>query len=240
VTLPTDLPVLAFPDLAALEAWLEAEHATAPGLYVKLARKGAGVPSVTYPELVESALCFGWIDGRSNRFDDRFYLQRITPRRARSVWSQKNVDAVEVLTAAGRMRPAGLAAVEAAKADGRWERAYAGSATITVPDDLAEALAAEPAAQREFEALDGRNRYAASGGCTRPAPRPRGRSGSRRSCRCSPRAAGCTDQLSAVPARSRQKAVSCRRHQSISRMPAAMTPTPTTRGGPTPSHAWPV
>jgi uncharacterized protein YdeI (YjbR/CyaY-like superfamily) len=159
VTLPTDLPVLHFPDQAAFEAWLEA-NPTAPGVYVKLAKKGAGVPSVTYAELVESALCFGWIDGRSNRLDDRFYLQRMTPRRAKSVWSQKNVDAAEALTDAGRMRPAGLAAVEAAKADGRWERAYAGSATITVPDDLAAALAADPAAQREFEALDGMNRYA--------------------------------------------------------------------------------
>jgi uncharacterized protein YdeI (YjbR/CyaY-like superfamily) len=160
VTLPTDLPVLGFPDQAALEAWLEAESATAPGVYVKLAKKGAGVPSVSYAELVESCLCFGWIDGRSNRLDDDFYLQRITPRRARSVWSQKNVDMVETLTLAGRMRPGGLAAVDAARADGRWERAYAGSATITVPDDLAAALAAEPAAQKEFEALDGANRYA--------------------------------------------------------------------------------
>ena len=160
MTLPTDLPVLAFADQAALERWLEDEGATAPGVYVKLAKKGAGVPSVTYAELVESCLCFGWIDGRSNRLDDSFYLQRITPRRARSVWSQKNVDAVEELILAGRMRPSGLAAVDAARADGRWERAYAGSATITVPDDLAAALAAEPAAEREFEALDGANRYA--------------------------------------------------------------------------------
>ena len=160
MTLPTDLPVLAFPDQAAFEEWLEKEGETAPGVYVKLAKKGAGVPSVTYAEVVESALCFGWIDGRSNRLDDRFYLQRMTPRRAKSVWSQKNVDAVEELTLAGRMRPAGLAAVEAARADGRWERAYAGSATITVPDDLAAALAAEPAAQKEFEILDGANRYA--------------------------------------------------------------------------------
>jgi len=160
VTLPTDLPVLGFPDQAALEAWFEAEAAAAPGVYVKLAKKGAGVPSVTYAELVESCLCFGWIDGRSNRLDDSFYLQRITPRRARSVWSQKNVDAVEALILAGRMRPTGLAAVDAARADGRWDRAYAGSATITVPEDLAAALAAEPAAQQEFEALDGANRYA--------------------------------------------------------------------------------
>jgi uncharacterized protein YdeI (YjbR/CyaY-like superfamily) len=160
VTLPTDLPVLAFPDQGALEEWLEAEHATAAGLYVKLAKKGAGVPTVTYAELVESCLCYGWIDGRSNRLDDRFYLQRVTPRRAKSVWSLKNVTTVERLIAEGRMRPAGLAAVEAAKADGRWDRAYAGSATITVPDDLAVALAAEPAAQQAFEALDGANRYA--------------------------------------------------------------------------------
>jgi uncharacterized protein YdeI (YjbR/CyaY-like superfamily) len=160
VTLPTDLPVLAFPDQAALEEWLEAEHATAPGLYVRLAKKGSGVPSVTYAELVESALCFGWIDGRSQRLDEASYLQRITPRRSRSVWSQKNVTAVEALTAAGRMRPAGLAQVEAARADGRWERAYAGPATITVPDDLAAALAAEPGAQQAFDGLDGLNRYA--------------------------------------------------------------------------------
>src|SRR5215213_7149447 len=160
VTLPTDLPVLAFPDQAALEEWLDAEHATAPGLYVRLAKKGSGVPSVTYAELVESALCFGWIYGRSQRLDETSYLQRITPRRPRSVWSQKNVAAVEALIAAGRMRPAGLAAVEAARADGRWERAYAGPATITVPDDLATALAAEPAVRAAFDALDGANRYA--------------------------------------------------------------------------------
>jgi uncharacterized protein YdeI (YjbR/CyaY-like superfamily) len=159
MTPPTDLPVLDFADQAALEIWLEA-NPDAPGVYVKLAKKGAGVASVTYPELVEACLVHGWIDGRANRLDDQFYLQRITPRRPKSVWSQKNVEAVEALTAAGRMRPGGLAAVAAAKADGRWERAYAGSATITVPDDLAEALAAEPAARATFDGLDGTNRYA--------------------------------------------------------------------------------
>jgi uncharacterized protein YdeI (YjbR/CyaY-like superfamily) len=159
VTLPTDLPVLAFADQAALEAWLEAEHLTAPGLYVKIAKKGSGVPSVNWEQMVEVLLCFGWIDGRANRLDDSFYLQRITPRRAKSVWSQKNVATVERLTAAGRMRPAGLAVVEAAKADGRWERAYAGPATITVPDDLAAALDAVPAARTAFDALTGQDRY---------------------------------------------------------------------------------
>ena len=160
MTLPTDLPVLAFPDQSALEAWLDAEHATAPGLYVKIAKKGAGVPSVNWEQMVEVLLCYGWIDGRANRLDDRFYLQRITPRRSRSVWSQKNVATVERLIAEGRMRPAGLAAVDAAKADGRWERAYAGPATITMPDDLAAALDGEPAARAAYDALDGQNRYA--------------------------------------------------------------------------------
>jgi uncharacterized protein YdeI (YjbR/CyaY-like superfamily) len=160
VTLPTDLPVLAFPDQAAFEEWLEAEHATAPGCYVQLAKKGAGVPSVTRDEMVESLLCFGWIDGRSNSVDEHWWLTRVTPRRPRSVWSRKNVGIVGELTAAGRMRPAGIAQVEAARADGRWDRAYAGPATITVPDDLAAALAAEPAAQEAFAGLDGNNRYA--------------------------------------------------------------------------------
>ncbi|MGY1827330.1 YdeI/OmpD-associated family protein [Blastococcus sp. SYSU DS0541] len=157
---PTDLPMLPFPDQPAFEAWLEAEHATAPGLYVQIARKGSGIRSLTSAEVVESALCFGWIDGRGLRLDDSYHLLRLTPRRPRSVWSQKNVATVERLIAEGRMRPAGLAAVEAARADGRWERAYPGAATITVPDDLAAALDAEPGARAAFDALDGQNRYA--------------------------------------------------------------------------------
>jgi uncharacterized protein YdeI (YjbR/CyaY-like superfamily) len=160
VTAPDDLPVLAFPDQAAFEAWLEANHATAPGLYVKIAKKGAGEPSLSQAEMVESLLCFGWIDGRVNRLDDTHFLTRVTPRRPTSVWSKRNVEWVGRLLEAGRMRPAGLAAVEAAQADGRWDRAYAGPATITVPDDLAAALAAEPAAQKAFDTLSGTNRYA--------------------------------------------------------------------------------
>ncbi|MGY2064177.1 YdeI/OmpD-associated family protein [Blastococcus sp. SYSU DS0619] len=158
---PTDLPVRAFADQAALEAWLEANGATAPGLYVRIAKKGSGVPSVDWEQLVEVLLCFGWIDGRANRLDDTAYLQRITPRRPRSVWSLKNVQTVARLTEEGRMRPAGLAAVAAAKADGRWNRAYPGPATITVPDDLAAALDAAPAARTAFDGLRGVDRYAA-------------------------------------------------------------------------------
>jgi len=160
VTPPTDLPVLAFPDQAAFERWLEVEHERSPGVYVKVAKKGAPEPSLTQAEMVESLLCFGWIDGRINRYDEFFFLTRVTPRRAKSVWSRKNVEWVGELLAAGRMRPAGLAAVEAAQADGRWQRAYAGPATMTVPDDLMAALASEPAAQQEFERLNGTNRYA--------------------------------------------------------------------------------
>ncbi|WP_369135012.1 YdeI family protein [Modestobacter sp. I12A-02662] len=150
----------AFATAADLEEWLAAEHDRAPGLFLRLAKRSAGVPSVTLTEAVEVALCFGWIDGRANRVDDDWYTVRFTPRRPRSVWSQRNVGTVARLVAEGRMRPAGLAAVESARADGRWDRAYAGPATITVPDDLAAALAAEPAAQEAFAGLDGANRYA--------------------------------------------------------------------------------
>ena len=160
MTPPTDLPVHSFADQAAFEAWLEAEHRSSPGIYVRIAKKGAPVPSLAQSEMIESLLCFGWIDGRVNRFDEHSFLTRVTPRRPKSVWSQKNVAWVAELIAAGRMRPAGLAAVEAAQADGRWERAYAGPATMTVPEDLAAALAAVPAARQEFEALNATNRYA--------------------------------------------------------------------------------
>lgn len=157
---PTDLAVLPFSDPAALEAWLEENSETAPGLYVKIAKKGTGIASIDWAGMVEVLLCFGWIDGRANRVDDTWYVQRITPRRKKSVWSQKNVQIVERLLADGRMRPAGLAAVEAAKADGRWDRAYAGPATITVPDDLAAAIEVDPAVRAAFDALDRQNRYA--------------------------------------------------------------------------------
>jgi uncharacterized protein YdeI (YjbR/CyaY-like superfamily) len=157
---PTDLPVLRFGTQREFEDWLEAEHASSPGIHVVIAKKGASEPTLAQAEMVESLLCFGWIDGRVQRLDDHHFLTRVTPRRPKSVWSKKNVEWVGRLIEAGRMRPAGMAAVEAAQADGRWDRAYAGPASITVPDDLAAALAASPAAQREFEALDGTNRYA--------------------------------------------------------------------------------
>jgi uncharacterized protein YdeI (YjbR/CyaY-like superfamily) len=171
---PEELQVRAFASAAEFAAWLDAEHARAPGLYVQIAKKSAGVPSVTAAEAVEMALCFGWIDGRANRVDDDWFTVRYTPRRPRSVWSQKNVATVARLVAEGRMRPAGLAAVEAAQADGRWDRAYAGPATVTVPDDLAAALAADPGAEAFFAALDRANRYSVLWRVhTAPTPRTR-------------------------------------------------------------------
>src|SRR3954447_18188062 len=160
VTTPSDLPVHRFADQAAFEAWLESEHERSPGIYVVLAKKGAPEPTLKQSEMVESLLCFGWIDGQVKRLDEHHFLTRVTPRQPKSVWSDKNVEWVQRLIEAGRLRPAGLAVVEAAQADGRWERAYAGAASITVPDDLAEALAAHPGATDFFEQLDGANRYA--------------------------------------------------------------------------------
>ena len=156
----SDTAATLFKSAKAFDAWLKKHHAASDGLWLKIAKKGAGEPSVTYPEAVEIALCWGWIDGQKKGLDDQHFLQRFTPRRARSPWSARNVDNVARLTAEGRMQPGGLAAVESAQADGRWSAAYAGSAAIEVPEDLAEALSAAPEAQRMFENLTRTNRYA--------------------------------------------------------------------------------
>ncbi len=157
----TELPVESFADQAAFRDWLRDNVSTAPGVWVKIAKKGSAHTSVTYAEAVEVALCFGWIDSQARRLDDDFRVQRFTPRRARSPWSKRNREAVEALIERGLMEPAGLAAVEAAKADGRWARAYDGSKDAQVPEDFAAALAANPAAEAFFATLDSRNRYAA-------------------------------------------------------------------------------
>ncbi|MGI8700037.1 MAG: YdeI/OmpD-associated family protein [Nocardioidaceae bacterium] len=155
-----DLPILPFKSAADWEAWLETQHADAPGVWLQIAKKGTGIPTVTYSEALDGALCFGWIDGQKASCDDTYFLQRFTPRRARSKWSKANVDRIAQLEAAGRMRTAGLAHVASAKADGRWEAAYGGSASITVPDDLQEALDANPAAKEFFATITRANRYA--------------------------------------------------------------------------------
>jgi uncharacterized protein YdeI (YjbR/CyaY-like superfamily) len=158
--MPDDLPILAFESAAAWEAWLAEQHATAPGVWLKLAKRGSGIASVTYAEALEVALCFGWIDGQKGRSDANWWLQRFTPRRPSSRWSQVNRDKALALIEAGRMQPAGMREVERARADGRWDAAYASGRTMTVPDDLRAALDANPAASAFFATLDGANRYA--------------------------------------------------------------------------------
>jgi uncharacterized protein YdeI (YjbR/CyaY-like superfamily) len=151
---------LAFATAAELEAWLEAEHERADELWLRIAKKGTGVATVTHAEALELALCFGWIDAVRRAHDETWFLQRFTPRRPRSRWPKINRDKAQALIADGRMRPAGLREVERARADGRWDAAYAGQATMEVPDDLRAALDADPAAAASFAALDSRNRYA--------------------------------------------------------------------------------
>ena len=155
-----DEEAIPFADPAAFEAWLDEHHGSSDGIWIKFAKKASGIPSVTYKEVLAVALAYGWIDGQVKRVDDDWYRQRWTPRRARSVWSKINRAAAEAMIARGEMKPAGLAEVERAKADGRWERAYDSPKTAKVPDDLRAALDAEPAAARLFDELDGNNRYA--------------------------------------------------------------------------------
>ena len=149
-----------FRNAKAFEAWMAKNHAKCDGLWLKIAKRHAAERSVTYPEAVEIALCWGWIDGQKKGLDDQHFLQRFTPRRARSIWSKINVDKVGTLIDAGRMQPPGLAQVEVAKADGRWARAYDGAKTSTVPGDLAAALDANPPAKAFFGTLNASNRYA--------------------------------------------------------------------------------
>jgi uncharacterized protein YdeI (YjbR/CyaY-like superfamily) len=156
-----DANELVVPDASAWRAWLEAHHAERSEVWLVLAKKGTVEPTtLSYDQALEEALCFGWIDGQMRRRDDATTVQRFTPRRPRSSWSKRNVERAERLIAENRMRPAGSAAIDQAKADGRWDAAYAGAATIEVPDDLAAALAAQPRAQAMFERLSGQNRYA--------------------------------------------------------------------------------
>ena len=143
----------------AFEAWLEVHGEKSDGVWIKMAKKHTGIASLDWTRAVEVALCFGWIDGQSKRIDDDWFIQRFTPRRPKSIWSKINREKVEALTAAGRMRSAGLSEVARAKADGRWDAAYDGMATASVPRDLARALE-EAGLSEVFAALDSRNRYA--------------------------------------------------------------------------------
>jgi uncharacterized protein YdeI (YjbR/CyaY-like superfamily) len=160
VSVPADGPLLELPDREAWADWLAAHGESSSGVWLKLARKGAGEPSFTYAEALDVALCHGWIDGQKGGIDERHWRQRFTPRTARSRWSKRNRDRAEQLIARGEMAPAGLREVEAARADGRWEAAYDSPATAGVPPDLQAALDADPAAGEFFAGLDRANRYA--------------------------------------------------------------------------------
>jgi uncharacterized protein YdeI (YjbR/CyaY-like superfamily) len=152
--------ILAFADAAQWESWLADHHEVQAGVWIKIAKKGSGRTSVTITEALDVALCFGWIDSQRKGYDDDHYIQRYSPRRSTSSWSQVNVEKVEALIAAGRMREPGLAAIRAAKADGRWDAAYERQRDATIPDDLAAALADDDRARASFELLDRTDQYA--------------------------------------------------------------------------------
>jgi uncharacterized protein YdeI (YjbR/CyaY-like superfamily) len=159
--MPSDpLPVMTFDSTDAWDAWLGAHHADSPGLWLKIAKKGAAGRTISYSEALDVALCHGWIDGQKGRYDDEYWLQRFTPRKPASKWSKINTERVAALIASGRMRPAGLHEVERARADGRWEQAYESQSRVTVPEDLARALAENERARAFFATLDSANRYA--------------------------------------------------------------------------------
>jgi uncharacterized protein YdeI (YjbR/CyaY-like superfamily) len=155
-----ELPRLRFASALEWERWLEDHHAGSEGVWIEIAKKDVPIDSVRYPEVLESALCFGWIDARRKGLDEQFFLQRFTPRRPRGRWSRINRDTATRLIAEGRMRPAGMAEVRRAQADGRWEGAYEGQSRSTVPEDLQRELDARPEARAFFAELSSQNRYA--------------------------------------------------------------------------------
>ena len=154
-----DLPIIPFQSLQDWEEWLDANHAASPGVWMKLAKKASGISTASFSDAIDVAICFGWIDGQRLGHDDTWYLQRFTPRRARSRWSEINVERVRRLTEEGRMRPAGLAEVDNAKADGRWADAYPSPSAMEVPEDLRRALDAVPPAASAFASIKSSDRY---------------------------------------------------------------------------------
>ncbi len=155
-----DLQVIPFETQEEWEEWLEENHASSPGLWLKLAKVDSGLQSVTYSEAVDSALCYGWIDGQKSSYDEQYWLQRFTRRTARSKWSKRNRERAVELSEQGKMKPAGLHEVEHAKGDGRWSAAYYSPKTMEEPNDFKKILAENPTAQAFFAQLDSRNRYA--------------------------------------------------------------------------------
>ncbi len=154
------LPILSFANLAAWDAWLAAQPRDSKGLWLKLAKAGNAGSALTKPQAIDAALCHGWIDGQLGSFDEAWFLTRFTPRKATSKWSENNRKRVGELAAEGRVVAAGQAEIDAAKADGRWDAAYAPASSAAEPDDLRAALDADPAARAFFDTLTGANRYA--------------------------------------------------------------------------------
>lgn len=155
-----DLAVLAFADQEQWRHWLSAHYEQPDGVWISFAKKGSGIASVTYAEALDVALCYGWIDGQTKSVDATYYLQKFTPRRAKSIWSKRNVGKAAELIASGKMQPAGQAAIDAAKADGRWDQAYDSPSNSTIPNDFAVALAANPNAKAFYDTLNKTNAYA--------------------------------------------------------------------------------
>ncbi len=159
--MPTaEKPIIPFASAAAFRRWLKTNHAAHPGIWMKLAKKASGIASITYAEALDEALCYGWIDGQVKKFDDQYWLQKFTKRGARSVWSKVNIGHIERLTNEGRMQPAGQAAVNAAKADGRWEQAYHSSSSAEIPADFLAAVGKDAKAKAFLATLNKANRYA--------------------------------------------------------------------------------
>ena len=159
MTNSTELPTLTFESKKKFADWLAKNHDKSAGLWLKIAKKAAGIPTVTYAEALDVALCYGWIDGQKGSFDEQYFLQKFTPRRPKSIWSKRNVEHVERLIASGEMKPSGLKAVEAAKQDGRWAAAYSSQKNIEVPADFQSALNKNKKAKAFFETLSGSKRY---------------------------------------------------------------------------------
>ena len=155
-----ELPVLLFENKKKWADWLEKQHDTSAGIWLKLAKKQSGISSVTYDEALDVALCYGWIDGQKKGLDDKYWLQKFTPRGPKSIWSKINTEKAETLIASGAMKPAGLKAVELAKQDGRWEAAYSSQKAMTVPEDFQIALNKNKKAREFFATLNSANRYA--------------------------------------------------------------------------------
>jgi len=156
----TEEPILFFESQQALEDWLLDHHRSSQGFWLQIAKKGSGIASVTYDEAVTSALCFGWIDSHKKTFDDKTWIQRFTPRGVRSIWSKVNKEKAESLIAAGRMTASGLKAIEAAKQNGNWDRAYESQSIATLPEDFAAALEQNAKAKSFYDTLNSQNRYA--------------------------------------------------------------------------------